>query len=761
MLISPPFLPPRAADQTEDQWLEAAMPGGEPGNGAYPVSYNLGWHGGLHLTAPPRGNSGVELVRAIADGTVVYRRGSAEPPAPPEENAPLNYRGRTSDGVVVIRHETEIGVATTGNAPTRVVFFSIYMHLHTVRSTVQQGRRIYRKDELGQAGYIGGRPNQIHFEIVCDDTNLRQLIGRVSGDVPLAGDGRSDAIFGELYFHLAADTQVFPQHPPLNQPSPPGGTPLGEEVFVGVRYAEGDGAQGARGHAYVTTYRLTGLPLGDAVTEAEAEYNRKRDATQICDAYPANARPSPSAVYELLRFGRVIGPDALSPADVPHWRKIRTPTGTGWVNLNAQGVRKFSDADFPHWRGWRLVEDAQGGDSLCSDPAILRELDGDHDDTITAEEAHTRLDSPEVKALLKKLICKFPTEWEAATIEARWGWLKQASPTNSEPMTEEQFQALRAHIEALAFWQQANLQVPQYDAQGQPSGGQPLPNAHWRFDPREFVRIFRRCGWLNADEMARCFPRRLLHLTGTQFVPHSTTWNVAHARSIAWVLPFNQATRKYGLSISRQRLLHFFAHVIPETGNLHFVKEINGESKTYTPYYGRGLIQLTHLENYLPYGRFRKFPATVTTGQFSGLGWDPDVFIARNNEGDHNAYNCADSACFYVATRAGMLSHMDAGVGQDNAVVVSKDVNGNVSIENLNGLDARLQAVLYLRNALLDDVFPDQMLPLTFEWRRNTQKEPVFDAQGNPVMVGNPPLQKKKFYPTQHTISVSLELQRP
>ncbi|RYP58152.1 hypothetical protein DL771_011327 [Monosporascus sp. 5C6A] len=277
MLISPPFLPPRAADQTEDQWLEAAMPGGEPGNGAYPVSYNLGWHGGLHLTAPPRGNSGVELVRAIADGTVVYRRGSAEPPAPPEENAPLNYRG-------------------------------------------------------------------------------------------------------------------------------------------------------------------------DAVTEAEAEYNH-----------------------------------------VPHWRKIRTPTGTGWVNLNAQGVRKFSDADFPHWRGWRLVEDAQGGDSLCSDPAILRELDGDHDDTITAEEAHTRLDSPEVKALLKKLICKFPTEWEAATIEARWGWLKQASPTNPEPMTEEQFQALRAHIEALAFWQQANLQVPQYDAQGQPSGGQPLPNAHWRFDPHCFI----------------------------------------------------------------------------------------------------------------------------------------------------------------------------------------------------------------------------------------------------------------------------------
>lgn len=51
-------------------------------------------------------------------------------------------------------------------------------------------------------------------------------------------------------------------------------------------------------------------------------------------------------------------------------------------------------------------------------------------------------------------------------------------------------------------------------------------------------------------------------------------------------------------------------------------------------------------------------------------------------------------------TLPALVLSLDAGVSQENAVAVSKNVNGNVSIENLNGLDARLQAVLYLRNAL-------------------------------------------------------------
>jgi hypothetical protein len=34
-----------------------------------------------------------------------------------------------------------------------------------------------------------------------------------------------------------------------------------------------------------------------------------------------------------------------------------------------------------------------------------------------------------------------------------------------------------------------------------------------------------------------------------------------------------------------------------------------------------------------------------------------------------------------------MLEHMDAGCSKENAILVSKDVNGYVEIQNLNGLD--------------------------------------------------------------------------
>ncbi|MDT0356667.1 hypothetical protein RJO15_12860 [Herbaspirillum huttiense F1] len=71
MLISPPFLPPRTEQQSEDEWLDLAMNGDAPGRGAFPVSFNLGWHGGIHLTAPKAGNAH-EPVRAIADGTIVF-----------------------------------------------------------------------------------------------------------------------------------------------------------------------------------------------------------------------------------------------------------------------------------------------------------------------------------------------------------------------------------------------------------------------------------------------------------------------------------------------------------------------------------------------------------------------------------------------------------------------------------------------------------------------------------------------------------------
>ena len=98
MLISPPFLPARAANETEEGWLERCMAGDAPGDGAYPLSFNLGWHGGLHLQAPGDGTT-FEPVRAMADGVVVHRSppNPAQPAGPADPALPLYHLYNTGE----------------------------------------------------------------------------------------------------------------------------------------------------------------------------------------------------------------------------------------------------------------------------------------------------------------------------------------------------------------------------------------------------------------------------------------------------------------------------------------------------------------------------------------------------------------------------------------------------------------------------------------------------------------------------------------
>lgn len=288
-----------------------------------------------------------------------------------------------------------------------------------------------------------------------------------------------------------------------------------------------------------------------------------------------------------------------------------------------------------------------------------------------------------------------------------------------------------------------------------------ISSKEWAFNPKAFIEVFRKCNWLTCDELAQCFPRKLLHLKNNQFLSTTTPWSTAYPKANEWALAFNRATRRFGISNSRQRLAHLMSHIIPETGNLALVKEIKGERARYSPYYGRGLIQLTWLEGYQKYGQFRQFAKSITTGPYSALGWNPDDLIALDNSGNHNRENCADSACFYIIQRADMLSHMDRGLSIENAVEVSKDVNGRVSIENLNGLEVRLQSLIYLKDVLLDEPAPNREIPTTFTWRRSTTMTPQIGPDGQPVMRGTPPKPKLVYTAGEHTINVSLQRQKP
>jgi len=216
MIISSPFLP---STQPQESMGEAAtgntvVPEGDactasmqecaPGNGAYPVSFSLGWHGGPHLVAPRNAQGKLEPVRAMADGTVVYARQTDV-----TEKAALQYANvRTDDGCVVIRHTTEIGEGDRA----QVTFFSIHMHLQSVRSTMTPGKQVYRKDVIGMPGQIYGQYGQIHFEIVFDRANLEKLTGRATGPLT-ARQGRTDAIYGDTWFRVPRGLKVFTNRP--------------------------------------------------------------------------------------------------------------------------------------------------------------------------------------------------------------------------------------------------------------------------------------------------------------------------------------------------------------------------------------------------------------------------------------------------------------------------------------------------------------------------------------------------------------------
>ena len=477
MIISPPYLLARNANETDQAWINRCMPGGQPGDGAYPLSHAMQWHGGLHINEPEAN----ALVRAIADGDVVFMRRPTEAPAGelPANHAQAYRGGWTDNGVVVLRHQTEIGEGANAS----VTFFSIHMHLREIDNAVQPNRRVYRKASLGRAGQVYGQTGRLHFEIVCDDANLQRLVGRATGNLNTSANGRTDVVYGTMHFRLPAGTPVYSEQPMLNnpvahrQPPRPAGaapnTPLpvpvalqtthttAQDLFVGLRYAAGEGAAANRGDAYLSTYMIDGTRIGEPLEESDAEYNLYRDASAISNAYPANARPAPSAVYELLRFGRVIGPDALNPANVPHWRRIHYPGGTGWVNLNAVNVNKFSDADLPHWMGWSLVDDSADQDSRCDSATVKGWLDVNGDGKVAPAEALARMGMDTVAPKLAKAICKFPTEWNAASFDRRLGWIKTSTVENPTPVDAANFERLRAHVVALAFWP-GGVGLPQY-----------------------------------------------------------------------------------------------------------------------------------------------------------------------------------------------------------------------------------------------------------------------------------------------------------
>lgn len=683
MIISPPFLPSQpsgtghemdsaAAGNTvvpDHDICQSGMQECAPGNGAYPVSYSLGWHGGPHLVAPKAANGQSEPVRAIADGEVVYVRqtDASEKPA-------LQYRNvRTDDGCVVIKHTTEIGEGDSA----KVTFYSIYMHLQSV--TVKLGKPVYRKDLLGMPGQIYGQRGQMHFEIVCDTANLKKLVGRTTGPLT-ATQGRTDAIYGDIWFNVPKGLKFFanrphpyrrddtepPQGPhPSVQTQPAAGT-TEVDLLIQMHYERGD--------CTLTTFTLASdgrcVRVGEPVETQGYEYSLYAEAMRLNGQYrdgstnpaaPAPAAPAPSLIYEMLRLGRAVGEPMPANVKFGHWRKIATPDGTGWINLNAPknegyygatpyaGISVYSDADFPHWAGWSLIDDDATPDSLCESPTIKRWLDLDGDGQVTHAEAKEALHNRDVRKRMARAICKFPIEWTKQDIDTRWGWLKSPHDALPTPLAAEDFDTLKAHIEALAFWE--DIQAPD------------LPSADdcWHFPPKAFIEHFRKCKWLAKEEFARVYPNTYVQRSGGQLHQAANALSEPVREQYRSIL--NRSMELHSITQDAARMSHFLGQGAEESRTLTWLNERRGEAACNSAYdgrlgndlpgdgyrfRGRGLKQLTGKYNYTEYWIYRGW---ISRNTFTASWWArPNPIrpsIADPDSLTRVPYNVVDAGAWY------------------------------------------------------------------------------------------------------------------
>ncbi len=648
-------------------------------------------------------------MRAIADGTVVSLRKSSDKRdlAPFNINADKPNTKGSNDGYVLIKHETEIGSGDEG----KVAFYSLYMHLKSLAETDKAGDKVYRKEPLGLPGMVDG-VNAFHFQIFCDDDNISKLTGRKTGELDISKNGRTDAVYGDIHFYLPPQTKFYDKAPADNNISTTGLSELytsNVPLYASMTLAQGKCTMVTRQKNTQTDgkYDLLGEPLVNADGD-DYEYKLYKTAMR-------NYKESPSAGFELLRFGRVINTDheTLVPADAPLWMTVNYPGGKGVINLADSSIKKFSDADFPHWTGWQMVDDDSDSNSQCNS-AIIQKLHevGDFDNQCW------------------KLICHFPFEWEKSTIDIRFSWLKTGNEEH-EPMTEADYAKFKSHAEALCF-----------------DSGALSTDRLWHFEPKSFIRHFRTCSWLDSEVIEKVMTANaskknknalegIKNITLEYYADINTImrkYNLSDANRIYHFLGQGAVESGYLLSMqetSQQQIIvdgvqqggviveastfnettklgHWYGALKAEKDNYFSGKKYNSRGGYITGSYswingncgdvdaqkfrGRGFKMLTGLNTYSSYWVYRGWLSKMTLMNIGGMtrstrknsaGMKKKLpKIGNPQKVTENAYNCIDTGGFFIVCfKSKFLKIMDEdkiGKSDDDSIIlkVTKNING-------------------------------------------------------------------------------------